>query len=449
MAVLRVIRISSAAYMAELIRYSADIRKTHCPDQDPDLEVPDPAYLSRYVSCTGLACPETAAEEMRWTRERWGRSRFAGLHVIQAFHPKDPVTADIVHEAGCRLVREAVPGYEAVVCTHHNRPHLHNHILVGAARIRDGLPLLTFLGRGDAGAKQMGSFRRLLAHSNALCARLGLAPTVPYARRAGHWAKRDFRPFTWRWMVNADIRHAAARAGGIPELRGELEALGYELRDEPCFGLRPPGGRHFWNMDTFYSGWELQVMTEDGAMALLETKRTQDRLARRFRPKRPVRHPDTPIGDMQAAALLVMHLLGRRDRTLLPGIPVSRFNGLRTDMRAFRLLRKMGVRTFREAQQMRTALKKRKADLKGQMDGAGGPDAESPHVPKLREELENAQRLSAACFRGIQWRDAAESTAAKGKEEEIGRRKTPEQAGPQPGKKPGSMRCVSARGLPG
>ena len=77
----------------------------------------------------GIECsPDTALEEFRYAKQRFhkegGRQYY---HVIQAFAPEDPITPEMAHEIGMELAMY-FDGYQAVVATHINEAHIHNHI---------------------------------------------------------------------------------------------------------------------------------------------------------------------------------------------------------------------------------------------------------------------------------------------------------------------------------
>lgn len=67
------------------------------------------------------------------------RDGVLALHLKHSFHPDEHISAEQVHELGVMLA-EAITGgdYKYVVCTHMDRHHLHNHIVVCAANRRTG-----------------------------------------------------------------------------------------------------------------------------------------------------------------------------------------------------------------------------------------------------------------------------------------------------------------------
>ena len=56
-------------------------------------------------------------------------------HVIQSFSPKDKLTPETAHQIGLEFA-EYFKGFQALVVTHKNKQHLHNHIVRAPIRGR-------------------------------------------------------------------------------------------------------------------------------------------------------------------------------------------------------------------------------------------------------------------------------------------------------------------------
>lgn len=84
---------------------------------------------------SGINCsPEFAFEQMRSVQKKFriptGMDDRSGYHIIQSFYEDDPVTPEQVHEIGIGLCRKLYPKFQSLVCTHQDKFHLHNHIVV-------------------------------------------------------------------------------------------------------------------------------------------------------------------------------------------------------------------------------------------------------------------------------------------------------------------------------
>ena len=66
------------------------------------------------------------------------QNRVQGYHIIQSFRPGE-VTPEQAHEIGCEFARRFLAGrYEAVIGTHLDKAHPHNHIVFNACSYADG-----------------------------------------------------------------------------------------------------------------------------------------------------------------------------------------------------------------------------------------------------------------------------------------------------------------------
>lgn len=124
-----------------LLDYGADPLKTICGlDED-----------HKELLITGIKCtPETAAEEFSMTKEKYlslkgtteefdknydeskgrvKRQPVTAIHLIQSFAETN-IDPHVAHEIGVRLAESF--GCQAVVDTHLNREHIHNHIILNA-----------------------------------------------------------------------------------------------------------------------------------------------------------------------------------------------------------------------------------------------------------------------------------------------------------------------------
>lgn len=89
----------------------------------------------------GQMCqPETAYEDMRNLQKRMrmstGPGARYGYHIIWSFDPRDEVSPEESFQMGKELAARVYPEYQAVVCTHQDKEHVHNHIVLNAMNIK-------------------------------------------------------------------------------------------------------------------------------------------------------------------------------------------------------------------------------------------------------------------------------------------------------------------------
>lgn len=90
---------------------------------------------------TGINCDvEAAWRDMLATKRRWGKvqRKRQGYHIIQSFAPGE-VTPEEAHAVGVEFAQRLFgERYEAIVTTHLNKAHLHNHVVVNSVSMLDG-----------------------------------------------------------------------------------------------------------------------------------------------------------------------------------------------------------------------------------------------------------------------------------------------------------------------
>ena len=88
---------------------------------------------------SGVNCvPQFALQEFMNTKRLHkntdGRMYY---HMIQSFHPGEPLTAAEAHEIALKLAEE-IHGHEIVVATHTDRLHIHTHFIINSVSQETG-----------------------------------------------------------------------------------------------------------------------------------------------------------------------------------------------------------------------------------------------------------------------------------------------------------------------
>ena len=198
---------------------------------------------------TGLSCLcETAFADMKENVQRWHKtSGVQGYHLVQSF-AEGEVTPELAHQIGVELADQLLGGrYQAVVTTHLNTRHIHNHIVWCAVALDNGR-------KYHSNAKSY--YTEVRAKSDALCRQYGLSVIeTPESERGkrqyAKWqAEANGHP-TWRTAIRMDVDEAAALALTWRQFLAILEQKGYEIRMGRKYPtLRPPGKERFVRFKT-------------------------------------------------------------------------------------------------------------------------------------------------------------------------------------------------------
>ena len=133
---------------------------------------------------TGHSCVcETAFEDMRDTVQRWQQTDgVQGYHLVQSF-AEGEVTPELAHQIGVELAEQLLQGrFQAVVTTHLNTKHYHNHIVWCSVALDNGR-------KYHSNAKSY--YTEVRARSDALCRKYGLSVIVD---PEGERGKKQYMP---------------------------------------------------------------------------------------------------------------------------------------------------------------------------------------------------------------------------------------------------------------
>lgn len=234
---------------------------------------------------TGINCEITRAyQDMRETKERWGkRERIRqGYHIIQSFAPGE-VTPEEAHAVGTEFVRRLLGDrYEAVVTTHLDKAHLHNHVIFNSVSFVNGSmyrdQLKDYFGGDGVGIR---------GTSDAICLSHGLSVIEPEEASRGtmqraEWeAGRHGKP-TSRDLIRQDIDCALREAYTMETFWKELRRRGYTVKRGPNVkhtAIRPAWGERNIRLDSLGAGYtETEIQSRlaairSGEVPLLELPR--------------------------------------------------------------------------------------------------------------------------------------------------------------------------------
>ena len=198
---------------------------------------------------TGLSCLcETAFSDMKENVRRWHKTGgVQGYHLVQSF-AEGEVTPELAHQIGVELADQLLSGrYQAVVSTHLNTRHIHNHIVWCAVALDNGR-------KYHSNARSY--YTEVRAKSDALCRQYGLSVIeTPESERGkrqyAKWqAEANGQP-TWRTAIRMDIDEVVSMALTWRQFLTILEQKGYEIRMGRKYPtLRPPGKERFVRFKT-------------------------------------------------------------------------------------------------------------------------------------------------------------------------------------------------------
>ena len=252
--------------------------------------------------------------QMQETKRRWDKyGGILGYHIVHSY-AQGEVTPEQAHEAGVEFARRLLGDkYEAVVCTHTDRDHLHCHIVFNSVSFMDGRKY-----RSDF----KSYFHDLRDTSNAVSREHGFSviDSNGQGKHYSEWNAERSGKTTVRDLIRRDIDAALTGSLTHDMLLETLHRQGYTIKRSPKVkhaAIRPPRGQRFVRLDSLGDGY-----TEHDLMQRLNEQRyepeptppvfsAQKRYTIR---KRPRRYLPVKRGSFRALYLYYLYLLSPRKR---------------------------------------------------------------------------------------------------------------------------------------
>lgn len=346
---------------------------------------------------TGLSCLcETAFADMRANNLRWHKTGgVQGYHLVQSF-AEGEVTPELAHQIGVELADQLLSGrYQAVVTTHLNTRHIHNHIVWCAVALDNGR-------KYHSNARSY--YTEVRAKSDALCRQYGLSVIeTPGSERGkrqyAKWQAETNGQPTWRTAIRMDIDEAVSMALTWRLFLTILEQKGYEIRMGRKYPtLRPPSKERFVRFKTLGKSYTPEAIRQ-----------------RILYPKRPFTPPAVWQGRLHGTYRKARKLTGLRalyyrylyELGALPRKPQRPSYAVRQDIRSLdKRIRQMefllhhGIDTFDQLDTYRQTQEKAVAELlveRRQLHRADPSDAVKTRLAQITQALKPLRRDIRLC----------------------------------------------------
>ena len=296
-------------------------------------------FFTSVLNCESC---ETAYAEMQATKSRFGKKGgVVGYHFIQSFAPGE-VTPEQAHRIGVEFAERLFgKRYEAVIGTHLDKAHLHNHVVVNSVSFVDGKKYHSSPG---------SYYFEVRSTSDILCRENDLSTITPQGK-GKHYAE-------WK-----------AENTGKPTIRsiirGDIDSIIGE--DRKYVTVLPPGGKRAIRLDSLGEGYteqdirrRLTAQREGGTLATHTFTHTAGRRYR-IKCRRPI-GTQRKIKGFQALYLRYLYLLrGTHRKKHFRRVPFSmRQEVVRLERydRQFRYLWANGLTTAEDLEQRITVLQR-------------------------------------------------------------------------------------------
>lgn len=227
MAVTKIWKIKSN--LKKVINYISDSEKTVNEDYDKDafkdlhnlinyttndIKTEKKCYVST-INCD----EENPLEDMINTKKRFNKNDgILAYHAYQSFKENE-VSPELAHEIGVRLATEMWGDrFEAVISTHLNTNHIHNHFVINSVSFIDGKKYY------DSKSK----YAELRILSDAICEEYGLS-TVKEQKKYNNFYKSNIKKSNYHTIVKDDLDRAIKLAYTYPDFIRILKNWNYDV----------------------------------------------------------------------------------------------------------------------------------------------------------------------------------------------------------------------------
>lgn len=228
-------------------KISASIRYITNPDKT------DGEMLVSSINCS----VSSAAQEMKMTRRKFhinSTDDRIGYHIIQSFNHEDDITPEQAHEIAEKLVKELYPDHEAVIATHIDKLHLHNHIVINSISIEDGKKL------NDKLSDEKGSLYRLRDVSNLICKEYGCR--IMEDRTITRYSKNKFDKYIMSQRqldIQHDLEECIENSESFEMVFNKMRDKNYRIRildDVELIKIKHPdrNDKRWYNINDFSNG---------------------------------------------------------------------------------------------------------------------------------------------------------------------------------------------------
>ena len=264
-------------------------------------------FFTSAINCDSC---ETAYTEMQATNSRFGKKGgVVGYHFIQSFAPGE-VTPEQAHRIGVEFAeRLFCKRYEAVIGTHLDKAHLHNHVVVNSVSFVDGKKYHSSPG---------SYYFEVRSTSDILCWKNDLSVIAPQGKgkHYAEWKAENTGKPTIRSIIRGDIDSIIGEAYTYETFLMLLRRRGYVVQNRPdrkYVTVLPPGGKRAIRLDSLGDGYteqdirrRLAGQREGGA----QTAPAMTRMGKRYRVRgKRLAGPKKKTTGFQALYLRYLYLL--------------------------------------------------------------------------------------------------------------------------------------------
>ena len=226
----------------------------------------DERILTISVNC--MTEPEFAYTQMKAVYEQYarrsyddppsknGKSPVKAIHYIMSFADSENVTPELAHKIGMAFVRKMFgDDVQAVIATHVNTDHIHNHILINSYSLT-----------GKRFYDNKASVRKMREVTNGVCRAFGVEPALNFENEGrsinySEWQHKK-NGTSWKEHIRKAIDSLIPSVSSFDDLLAELERQSFTIKRDKNILIKAPGQQRsvsLWKLGEDYTKESIQA----------------------------------------------------------------------------------------------------------------------------------------------------------------------------------------------
>ena len=214
------------------------------------------------ISLNCMTEPEYAYTQMKAVYEQYarrsyddppskdGKSPVKAIHYIMSFADSENVTPELAHKIGMAFVRKMFgDDVQAVIATHVNTDHVHNHILINSYSLT-----------GKRFYDNKASVRKMREVTNGVCRAFGVEPALNFENEGrsinySEWQHKK-KGTSWKEHIRNAIDSLIPAVSSFDVLLAELERRGFTVKRDKNILIKAPGQQRsvsLWKLGEDYT----------------------------------------------------------------------------------------------------------------------------------------------------------------------------------------------------
>ena len=220
------------------------------------------------ISLNCMTEPDFAYTQMKTVYEQYarrsydappsktGKSPVKAIHYIMSFADSENVTPELAHKIDMAFVRKMFgDDVQAVIATHVNTEHIHNHILINSYDLN-----------GKRFYDNKASVRKMREVTNGVCRACGVEPALNFENESrsinySEWQHKK-KGTSWKEHIRQAIDSLIPAVNSFDDLLAELERKGFTVKRDKNILIKAPGQQRsvsLWKLGEDYTEKSIQA----------------------------------------------------------------------------------------------------------------------------------------------------------------------------------------------